>query len=151
MIADIVAEDREGRPVLFVEVKSKPISEESEGWFLDDLAETPGTIAFGMLVDPGTIRLYRRGEASPIRTFDAIEVLRHYSPNYAGAATRAGHVTILEGHIRTLVGAWLRDLAYRWKPGQPPMMKEVEEVGLLDLIKDGTTADEVALGGSALR
>jgi hypothetical protein len=151
MIADIVAEDREGRPVLLVEVKSKPITDEVSGWFLGDLAESPETIAFGMLVDPGTIRLYRRGESSPIRQFDAIQILRHYSPSYAGGATEAGHKRVLEIHIRTLVGAWLRDLAYRWKSGQPPMMGEVEEAGLLDLIRDGTTTDEVAIGGPARR
>ena len=151
MIADIIAEDREGRPILLVEVKSKPITEEVSSWFLGDLAESPETIAFGMLVDPGTIRLYRRGVPAPIRQFDAIQTLRHYSPSYAGEATQAGHKRVLEIHIRTLVGAWLRDLAYRWKSGQPPMMDEVEEVGLLDLIQDGTTTDEVAIGGPALR
>lgn len=150
MIADIVAEDREGRPVLLVEVKTGPITGERLQWFLDDLTEAPETIAFGMLVDPGTIRLYRRGAALPTREFDAIGVLRHYSPEYAGEATRSGHKRILEIHIRTLVGAWLRDLAFRWKPGQPPMMEELEEVGLLDLIKDGTTTDEVAVAGNPL-
>jgi hypothetical protein len=147
MIADIIAEDREGRPVLLVEVKSKPITDEVAGWFLDDLAEAPETIAFGMLVDPATIQLYRRGEPSPIRQFNAIEILRHYSPGYAGEETRSGHRLVLENHIRTLVGAWLRDQAYRWKPGQPPMMKDLEEAGL----KDGTTTDEVAIEGPALR
>ena len=152
MIADIIAEDREGRPVLLVEVKTGPITEDRLRWFLDDLAEAPETITFGMLVDPGLIRLYRRGNPTPIREFDAIEVLRHYSPDYAGEATRSGHKRILELHIRTLIGAWLRDLAYRWKEtGQPPMMEELEEVGLLDSLKDGTTTDEVAIDGHSLR
>jgi hypothetical protein len=35
--------------------------------------------------------------------------------------------------------AWLRDLASRWNLETPPYKKELQEIGLLQLIEGGTT------------
>jgi hypothetical protein len=151
MTADIVAEDRDGRPVLLVEVKGDPPSDEAVSWFLDILARVPESIAFGMIVDPGTIRVFRRNESTPVAKLDAIGILRHYSPDYDGERTRHGHKRLLEIHIGTLVEAWLRDLAFRWKGGEAPGLDEMERIGLRALIEDGSTDSEVAIGGNSLR
>jgi hypothetical protein len=151
MKADIIAEDRDGRPVLLVEVKGDPRSDEAVSWFLDILAGAPESIVFGMIVDPDTIRVFRRNESTPVAKLDAIGVLRHYSPDYDGEWTPYGHKRLFEIHIRTLVEAWLRDLAFRWKGGEAPGLDEMERVGLRALIEDGSTDIEVAIGGNSLR
>jgi hypothetical protein len=151
MKADIVAYDSERRPILIAEVKSVPPSDRAISSFLDALGGAPESIAFGMVVDPETIRVFRRNESTPVATLDAIGVLRHYSPDYDGERTRHGHKRLLEIHIGTLVEAWLRDLAYRWKGGEAPGLDEMERVGLRALIEDGSTDGEVAIGGNSLR
>jgi hypothetical protein len=151
MKADIIAEDRDGRPVLLVEVKGDTPSDAAVSRFLDILTETPESIAFGMLVDPKTIRVYRRGERFPVAEFDAVEILRYYFPEYTGEPAPYGHRLLFKFHVRTLTGSWLSDLAYRWKTGQPPMLQELEAIGLLSLIDVVTTEHEVPIGGHSLR
>lgn len=148
---DLVAEDRDGRPVLIVEVKSAPIRDESEGWFLSTFEGAPPTVRFGMLVDFAFIRIYRRGESAPTARFDTGEVLRHYSPTYSEREYPHGHVRILELHIRTLLDAWLQDLIYHWKSAQPPKIDDIATMGLLGMIEGGTTSEEVMLDGGPLR
>ena len=147
---DLIAINRDGEPVLLVEIKSAPIREESVQWLLSAMEESPATVKFGMMVGPKVIHVYARGESSPIAEFDAIEVLQHYSPDYSGEPTPHGHRRFLELMIQTLLGAWLRDLAYRWKPGSPPKLDEIDRLGLLDLLKDGTTDEEVTVDGHSL-
>jgi hypothetical protein len=150
MIADIVAEDREGRPILLVELEARSAGEDAVRRLLDDLAASPESVAFGMLVDPEWIRTYRRGETSPVSEFDAIETLRHYSPGYGAELIREKHPRLLKIHLSTLVEVWLRDLAHHWKSGEPPRREEFGRIGLLPLLKDSSVDVEVRLIGHAV-
>jgi hypothetical protein len=151
MIADIMAEDREGRPVFLVEVKAKPTGDAAVRQLLTYLTAAPETVAFGMLVDPQTIRVYRRGESSPTSEFSTIEVLKRYSPGYGAELIRDKHPRLLEIHIATLVEVWLRDLAHQWKSGEVPRRDELERIGVLPLLEGSSIDVEVPLIGHALR
>ena len=151
MIADIIAEDREGRPILLVEVKSAPADEDAVRQLFTYLSAAPDTVAFGMLVDPEMIRVYRRGEISPVSEFDTIETLRHYSPGYGAELIRDKHPRLLEIHVSTLAEGWLRDLAYHWKVGEVPRRAELDRIGLLPALKNSSVRVEVPLIGHALR
>jgi hypothetical protein len=150
MIADIVAVDREDRPVLMAEVDVAP-REGAVSRFLAELSAAPETVAFGMFVDPWTIRIYRRGEDEPAAEFDAVETLRHYSPDYGPGVIRETHPKFLGGRIATLAESWLRDVAFPFFPGVPPRLEELGRVGLLPLLKNTSIDVEVPLVGYALR
>lgn len=151
MIADIIAEDRDGHPILLVEVKADEVTERVVHGFLGAMVAAPESIAFGMLVDPETIRVYRRGNPSPILRLDAIEVLRHYSPAYGAELIRDKPPRLLGIHVATLVEAWLRDLSHRWKSDEVPRSDELERIGLLPLLRDSSIGVEVPLIGHAVR
>jgi hypothetical protein len=150
MIADIVALDREDRPVLLVKVDLIP-DEDPIRQLLSQLSTAPETVAFGMFVDPWTIQVYRRGEAVPALKFDTIETLRHYSPGYGAELIRDKHPRLLEIHVSTLAEGWLRDLAYHWKVGEVPRRAELDRIGLLPSLKNSSVRVEVPLIGHALR
>lgn len=151
MIADIIAADRDGQPILLVELKARPAGEDAVLRFLSDLAAAPEPVSFGMLVDPERIQVYRRGETSPVSEFDAIETLRHYSPGYGTELIRDKHPRLLKIHLSTLVEGWLRDLAYHWKSGEAPRRDELGRIGLLPLLKNSSVDVEVRLIGHAVR
>ena len=149
MRADLVAQDREGNPVLIAEIKAYPADEPAVRQLLSDLEAADPATPFGMLVDPQTISLYERSgdhSSAPVLQLMTADVLRHYDPEFAGERPRVGNAQFFRDYLGALVEAWLRDLAFRWKSEQPPATKELEDVGLLRRLEEGTTTDEVSLG-----
>lgn len=141
MIADIIAEDREGRPVLFVVVKPPPIKQTTIARFGEVLAGAPETVAFGMLVSPDEIRVFRRDKdgCRIVASIETSEVIDHYRSGFAvggspGGSRRVGLVIFTQ-----LIEVWLWDLALPWKAGEPPKKAELAELGLLPLLEGGTT------------
>ncbi|MGB3511015.1 MAG: hypothetical protein WBA93_17640 [Microcoleaceae cyanobacterium] len=45
-------------------------------------------------------------------------------------------------YLTSLIEAWLRDLADRWKSEYPPAYQEITEINLLIQLADGTTVEE---------
>jgi len=147
MIADILAEDSSGRPLLLAEIKGRVTDQESADRLLSFLEAVEPPIPFGMVADPETIRILKFDCGNPHgfgQTFRTADVLIHYDPQFAKKR-------ILHDYLGTLVEAWLRDLAYHWKSEVPPGTDELTTIGLLPRLEGGTTRSEVVLGGNPLR
>ena len=74
------------------------------------------------------------------------EILRRYDPEF-----ETKRVSLY--HFIALIESWIRDLAFRWKDGDPPGLAESSGVGLMDRLKGGMTwtYGEVTLGADSLR
>ena len=153
MRADLIARDRDGCPVLLVEVKARPADENALRQllaYLDACSEgsTSQDILYGMLVDPESIVVFPRSDdlSHPRRglfgPYSTIEVLRHYDADFAGPEGRRGSQRGFEIYLKGLIEGWLQDLMTPWKEGEPPLKKELAEAGLLKRLEEGTIAEE---------
>ncbi|MGD0140972.1 MAG: hypothetical protein ABSD28_19070 [Tepidisphaeraceae bacterium] len=143
LIADIVATDRHGQPVLIAEVKRGKAGRDAKRQLRRELAAVKPAAPFGMLVDDEFIRLFRwngRGLSAELARFGTSEILKEYDPDF-------GSKRIFEPYMVALVEAWLRDLAYRWKREEPPGLKEMSAAKLVARINGGDTHSEVRVGG----
>lgn len=138
---DLVAKDKDGRVVLIGEVKAGRMRHEAEEQLKHYLQGFNEKIPFGMTVNSEKIRIFKwtkNAEPEPTCVLQTGDVLRFYEPDFE-------RKQILETYLTTLTEAWLRDLAYHWKSTNPPASVELEAIGLLAQLADGTTEDEVAL------
>jgi hypothetical protein len=151
--ADIVAQGRDGRMVLIVEVKATELkSREAKQKIISQLKSylqaANTNIPFAMLVDLEDIEIFQGDDASlsakPIASLKTMDVLRHYEAEF-------GTKRIFELYLTALVEAWLRDLAYHWKSEKPPASEQLAAIGLLQQLAGGTTQLEVALNGDTVR
>ena len=153
MIADIIAEDRNEEPVLFVEVKVRPASREDLEQFTSHLLAADSPFFYGMLVDPEKIVVLRRDVEHPdsLVELSTADVLSQYVPDYREQASKRGTPGIFHDYLRVLVDVWLDDLASHWKSDSPPGAQELSRIGLLERLENGTTRSEVILDGDRLR
>lgn len=146
MDADLIAEDRNGNPVLLVEVKTREAEAKDRFDLVGRLQSIHPSIPFGMLVDPERILILRSDCAdplSPILDVSAVEVLRTYDDEFVGLETPYATRKVYQSFLNGLVRAWLSDLADRWKPDEPPFVKAIEDLGLLERLKGGTVVEEL--------
>jgi hypothetical protein len=143
---DIVMEDRDDNPVLIAQVKPGTSTTEEFERFWRRFAKTG--LPFGLYVDLEQIRLLSRDSIpleKPLATLRTVDVLRAYSPDFQ-AKERPGLIPrIYHQYVETLVGAWLRDLAYHWKSNEPPGTAELSTTGLLERIQGGMTRTDVTI------
>jgi hypothetical protein len=154
MTPDIIARDREGRPVLIAEVEAVEVSGDDVQRLIGELKATSPEIPFVMVVDPEKMVIVPGHCEDPTAcavSFSTTDVLRHYAPDFAGKETPYGSQRVFHIWLTARVEAWLRDLAYHWKPGEPPKERELEEVGLRQLLEGGTTIDEELICDDRLR
>lgn len=145
---DIIAEDRDGNPILIVEVKVTDTSHADMLALLDRFLKAAPTFEFAMFVDLEQIALMKSEVANlqnPLVTLNTRDILRFYDPNFAGKNSRYGSIGIFRDYFATLVEAWLRDLAYHWKSQTPPGAEELSGTGLLGRIEGGTTKRDVTI------
>ena len=141
MAADIVIEDREGQPVLHVEVKGVPAKTSDLSQLLAEMNASVPAVPFGMLVDPDSIRIVEAdctNTSSFVASFPAAEVLGHYTTHFEESKTLNISPAELAGFLTTLVAVWLDDLMFPFWPGEPPKKKELMESGILPRIAGGT-------------
>ena len=156
MFADIIVDDRNGKPVAIVEMRITTIPRDDLDEDPRPLAETlDPSITYSFVVDLATIHLFKRNANDetfvPIVELNTKEVLGHYAPEFAGTESRYVNTPIFQDFVETLVEGWLRDLAYHWKSVDPPGSKALEHTGLLERIADGMTrTTERAAGGPSL-
>ncbi|NEQ24077.1 MAG: type I restriction enzyme HsdR N-terminal domain-containing protein [Microcoleus sp. SIO2G3] len=152
-LADIVAQGRDGRMVLIVEVKatelkSREAKQETVSQLKSYLQVANINIPFAMLVDLEDIEIFQgdNSSLSPklIASLKTMDVLCHYD-------TEFGTKRIFELYLTALVEAWLRDLAYHWKSEKPPASEQLAAIGLLQQLEGGTTQLEVSLNGNTVR
>jgi hypothetical protein len=153
MHVDIIAEDRNENPVLAVEVRVTVCSREELAAFIDRFLHMNPPLPFGMLVDLESIVVLKRDAqdpTNPVATFEALEVLSFYDPDFAGKDSRYGTRRIFGEYLGTLVEAWLRDVAYHWKSESPPGTEVLAHVGLLNAIEGGTTRTDATIAVTPL-
>jgi Type I restriction enzyme R protein N terminus (HSDR_N) len=149
-LTDFLVVDPEERQILLVEVKARRHDPEHT---LSQMSKylSAASIPFGMLVDADRIEVYRWKEnhlSGPVYSTVTASILRYYT-DYFDKFKSAG---LDEEYLLTLVKAWLRDLAYRWKSkaSDPPGARQLVELGLLPLLKDARIDPEVPYGGNRL-
>lgn len=100
-------------------------------------------ILFGMVVDSERMEIFKwDGErlSEPVCVLNTADILVNYEPKFR-------EKRIYPTYLQTLVESWLDDLAYNWKREIPPASKELDGIGLLGLIKDGTTKPDIVIKG----
>jgi hypothetical protein len=79
-----------------------------------------------------------------------VDVLKDYSPDFAGKDSRYGSRQSFQDYLRTLVGSWLRDFAFHWKNPDPPGFAELARLGLAEQLEGGMTQSDVTVVVSPL-
>jgi hypothetical protein len=140
--ADILAKDVDGKVVLLVKVQADKAEYKSVQKLLYTWQAVNSLIPFAMFVDLEKTWIYKRHHKSftqePIETFKTGDILKLYDEKF-------DKKQILKPYLITLVEAWLGDLSYNWKWENPPASNQLDEIGLLQKIKSGTTQCEVEL------
>lgn len=136
--ADIVALDAEDNPVLLVKSAAVPAAEEyALNEVTEALRQSLAPIPYAMVVDRRNIRVFS-WDGSHLRecfSLETADTLRHYSDTYDPDRSGANYT-------ETLVGSWLRDIAYQWKSEDPPGKRLLEAFGLWDRLAGGMTVSE---------
>jgi hypothetical protein len=138
---DIVVVDKNQEIALLLDIQMKP-SPKGEVEELSTLSQLylqnanhAKDIRFAMSANLKKIAIFKSNSDNclkPIISFVTTDILSHYEQDFSKK-------TILYSYFRTLLEAWLRDLAYHWKSEKPPGAKELEKIGLLAKIEDGDT------------
>lgn len=146
--ADIIAFSENNEPILLVEVKSNELKNKNNSYtqkaikqLTSYLNATDKLIPFAMLVTPEIIQIFQWDGvnlSNPIVCLQTADVLTYHEAEFK--SKRIFHL-----YLTTLIEAWLRDLAYHWKSQNPPAIKELEAIGLLEKLANGTTRTEVKI------
>jgi hypothetical protein len=140
-LADILARDARGTPLLLVEVKAIPIRDQATlRQLVGYLTAAARGFPYVMLVDHLLIRVFRMrdGRADPLLELRTPEIVRAYEPEMPMRE-------INHGYLVGLVEAWLHDLSYNWNSAAPPGLKQIEKAGLARVLKGCTTALEAEI------
>jgi len=139
---DFVALDKDRQVILIAEVQGFPFDfktsmakENAISQLSDYLQTAKSLIPFAMLVDKENIVIFKwdgKHLSEPILSLNTPDVLSHYEPEFSNKK-------IFSLYLRGLTEAWLRDLAYHWQSEIPPALQEMANIGLLQLLEDGTT------------
>jgi hypothetical protein len=148
---DILVVDRQDHPILIGEVQGR---KEPAGAALsrmkDFLEFADLAVPYVMIVDHERISIYRADEElreEPIFSTRTKPILRYYLVDYERSKRMIG-----ESLLRAVALAWLQDVSYRWKSKStsPPVLEELDRLGLAQLLKDGIFESEVVFGGHRL-
>ncbi|MDF5720462.1 MAG: hypothetical protein PUP91_08250 [Rhizonema sp. PD37] len=139
---DFVALDKDEQVVLIAEVKGFPfkINQYKDKEYailrlIDYLQAAKAVIPFAMLVNVENILVFRwdgNKLSEPVLCLNTAGVLSHYDAEFSKKQ-------IYSLYLTALIEAWIRDLAYHWKWEIPPASKEFIQIGLLQMLEDGTT------------
>jgi hypothetical protein len=144
MFADVIVDDRQGRPIALVEVRASVTSREGLQEYLQRFLDIPDpSISFGLLVDLENMYLLKRDTQKetfvPVVELNTKDILGYYAPEFAGKDSRYVRSPMFHDYFETLVEGWLRDLAYHWKSASPPGAEALAGTSLLERIKEGMT------------
>ncbi|MBD2294760.1 hypothetical protein H6G06_15030 [Anabaena sphaerica FACHB-251] len=150
--ADVIVVDKNGNVVLLVKIKAVSIQiEDIKQQFISQLEledlhipipnilsmppQRKKIFCFIMLVNlvnVEVIKFYNDNSMESVILLNTENILKYYDPEFS-------HKKILNLYLKTLIEAWLRDLAYHWKLDTPPASQELDEIGLLSKIEGGDT------------
>ena len=147
MKADLIVVDRDWRSFGLVEAKGKVADAEQVEQWRRRLDQARASLVFGILVDPETIRVFKReqGTFAPVADLKTRQVFGHYTPEFAGTETRYARNPSFGDYIEGLAGGWLRDLANHWKSLNPPGTEELSGTGFLERIQGGSAANKTVI------
>ncbi|WP_233787748.1 hypothetical protein [Dulcicalothrix desertica] len=142
-LPDFIALDKDENVILIAKVTSEPHSfknPDTRKYALLDLIDvlkfaTKNIIPFAMLADKDNIEFLRwdgQNLSEPILTLNTADVLSHYEPKFK-------EKKLYNSYFIGLIESWLRDLGYNWNSETPPYLKEMQEIGFLQLIEGGMT------------
>lgn len=137
--ADLVASDKDGNPILLVDVRTSTMHPGVSTQVLESLKTANGKIPFAILANREAVSVWKAEEGidpQQVLQFNTAEILSPYEPNFA-------EKQIFHTYFVTLVESWISDLIDHWKTKYPPKEKELTEIGLLDLLRDGVNEREV--------
>lgn len=99
-----------------------------------------GAIPFGMFIDLENISIFKweSDMSEPVCVLSTAEVLSPYG-------LKLPDEWISGDFIGSLAESWLSDLRHHWKLEKPPAEEQIAAIGLLPLLKDGTTQPEVEI------
>lgn len=147
--ADIIALNAENEPVLLVEVKAGRRDLEAAklqlveyGKIMRSRGDAP---PYAMSVDNEDLQIFewKDGELSePVFSVPTKDILTAYEPEFSAKP-------IYRTYLTSLVEAWLRDIAYRWKFDAPPALEALKTIGLADRLHLGTTVPEYPLNAGS--
>ncbi|MBE9234613.1 hypothetical protein IQ227_00820 [Anabaena aphanizomenioides LEGE 00250] len=134
---DIIVVDKNQEIALLVDIQlqekqSKKLLSEVTQLYLQNAEKD---IRFAMSANLQNITIFKSNSEhllNPVISLFSADILSHYEPEFSKRK-------ILYLYLRTLIEAWLRDLAYHWKSEIPPGTKELSKIGLLEKMKDGDT------------
>ena len=157
MPPDLVVTDREGQPLLVVEVRWSPAGHQALALASASMktAGSPagGPVPFGMVVDPEVVRVYRAvgGRVDLLGLLPTDELLRRYDRHFTHLDTSEGTKSGLRFYLTGMASVWLEDLIDPWKPGAPPVMDRFEESGLLQRLHGATVVEQGLVRDDPLR
>ncbi len=142
-LPDFIALDKEENVILVAEVKGYPYSLKNADTRkyallrLIDVLEfaTKNIIPFAMLADKENIDFFRwngNSLSEPILILNTADALSCYEPNFKNKV-------VYDDYLIGLIEAWLSDLKSHWMSNSPAYVKELQEIGFLELIEGGTT------------
>jgi type I site-specific restriction endonuclease len=137
--ADLVFFSQDGKPLMLVEVKARSAETQFARPQLTGYLEEAETLTpYAMLVTLDDLFFFEwDGQAlRELLAARTADVLSFYDPEF-------GDKPIYEYYLTTLVESWLRDVAYHWKSDAPPLFDRLREIGLAEMLHNGSTNREV--------
>ena len=121
---EIVVQDLDDKPIMLIDVRASRVFR-LEDLTLLGLENYYQQAPFLMFVHREYLRIYQSGNSEPVKKINALEIFKFYDPGF-------NETKMYQFYLKTLIKAWLRDLDINWNSPNPPAMKEMEEVGILE-------------------
>jgi len=140
-LADVVAFDRDDKPVVVVAADERPIYPQSTAFNLEVLQAIRKDIPFAILAYADEMTIYRKhGTRSlePVTTIPTREIIRFYAPIFEDRR-------VSSDFIARMIDAWLRDFMRHWKSPTPPFTERMTSLGLVARLENGWSKARVRL------
>jgi hypothetical protein len=140
-LADVVAFDRDDKPVVVVAAEEQLIYPVVLYSYLEVLSAIRKDIPFAILAFSEEMTIYRKRRTRPLEPLATIptrEIIRFYAPTFADQ--RLSKLFIAE-----MIDAWLRDFMWHWKSPTPPYSETMASLGLVERLENGWSKARVRL------
>ena len=121
---NIVVKDLDDKLILLADVRGSRVFR-LEDLTLIGLENYYAQAPFLMFVNREYLRIYQSGNSEPVKRLNALEIFKFYDPGF-------NETKMVKFYLETLIESWLKDLDRNWYSPNPPAMKEMEEVGILE-------------------
>jgi len=140
-LADVVAFDRDDRPVVVVAAADRMIYPQELDSYREVLSAIRKDIPFAILAFAEEMTIFRKHRTrslEPVATIPTREVIRYYYPSLAD---RRLSKTFIAGAI----DVWFSDFIHHWKSPTPPYSETMASLGLMERLENGRSKVRVRL------